>query len=208
MKSASIILGSIVIVFLALSVLVAGYNYGIDASSDAESDISNAELATETRVDFSADSDYGNANSTSDGTSASDGSLNSRLGVRSKLDISLGDSEDISLGAFLRARLSNGRYALIKIMPQEASDRAVAEMEAKCEERNCTVELREENVRGEAKAVYVVEAKKDARLLGFIKTEMDVRANVDAETGEVVEVRKPWWAFLAAEGNASSKVGY
>jgi hypothetical protein len=28
---------------------------------------------------------------------------------------------------------------------------------------------------------------------------MDVQAQVDAETGELLKVKKPWWAFLASE---------
>jgi len=28
---------------------------------------------------------------------------------------------------------------------------------------------------------------------------MNVEAQVDAETGEIIRVKKPWWAFLASE---------
>ena len=28
---------------------------------------------------------------------------------------------------------------------------------------------------------------------------MDVEAQVDAESGEVIQTKKPWWAFLASE---------
>jgi hypothetical protein len=28
---------------------------------------------------------------------------------------------------------------------------------------------------------------------------MQVQAQVDAETGEIIQVNKPWWAFLAVE---------
>jgi len=28
---------------------------------------------------------------------------------------------------------------------------------------------------------------------------MDVSAQIDAETGEIIRVKKPWWAFLASE---------
>jgi len=33
----------------------------------------------------------------------------------------------------------------------------------------------------------------------MFKTKMKVRAQVSAESGEVIRVHKPWWAFLASE---------
>jgi hypothetical protein len=28
---------------------------------------------------------------------------------------------------------------------------------------------------------------------------MHVRAQVDADTGELIKIKKPWWAFIASE---------
>ena len=39
----------------------------------------------------------------------------------------------------------------------------------------------------------------DARILGIFQAKMQVQAQVDAENGEVIKVKKPWWAFLATE---------
>jgi len=36
-------------------------------------------------------------------------------------------------------------------------------------------------------------------LLGMFTTKAQVRAEVDAETGEVTSVGKPWWSFLASQ---------
>ena len=32
---------------------------------------------------------------------------------------------------------------------------------------------------------------------------MNVAANVDVETGQVISIEKPWWAFLAVESKTS-----
>ncbi|NPA76459.1 MAG: hypothetical protein GXN93_01745 [Candidatus Diapherotrites archaeon] len=45
--------------------------------------------------------------------------------------------------------------------------------------------------------VYVVKAKKEARLLGIIPVDLTVDAEINAENGAVVAVKQPWWAFLA-----------
>ena len=38
-----------------------------------------------------------------------------------------------------------------------------------------------------------------SKVFGIFKTDMDVEAQIDAETGEVIKSKKPWWAFLATE---------
>jgi len=96
-------------------------------------------------------------------------------------------------------KLSNGKNALIKIMPETASERALEVLGAKCEERNCTIELKEVGTGNQTRTTYEVKAGKEAKLFGFIKTRMQVQAQVDAETGNVTSTKKPWWAFLARE---------
>ncbi len=112
-------------------------------------------------------------------------------------------SDDIngSLGSMLRARLSNGRFADIKVLPDTASAVALARMQAKCKERNCTVELKEVGIGNKTRAAYVIETEKGSRFLFVFKHKMKVAAEVDAETGEITKIRKPWWAFLAKEEN-------
>ena len=98
----------------------------------------------------------------------------------------------------LYAGLSNGRHAEVKIMPDTASERALERLRLKlCE--NCSIELKETGKGEEARLAYELRTQKKARLLGIFKTRMHVRAQVDAENGEVVQVKKPWWAFLASE---------
>jgi hypothetical protein len=107
----------------------------------------------------------------------------------------------------LKAKLSNGRNAEIKVMPEVASQKALKRLRLKnCNEsQNCTIELKEtgraESVLEENKIrpVYEVKRKRVSRFLGIFKTNMDVEAQVDAETGEVIKTKKPWWAFLASE---------
>ncbi|MBI3334130.1 hypothetical protein HYZ97_01470 [Candidatus Pacearchaeota archaeon] len=129
-------------------------------------------------------------------------------GISSGIDVRTGFNasrvENETKGSLLRVTLSNGQYAYVKILPEVASEIAVRVLNASCQERNCTVELKETGYLGEIRAVYRVHAEKDARVLGIFRTTMNVSADVDAETGEIIEVNKPWWAFIASETNVSS----
>jgi hypothetical protein len=121
-----------------------------------------------------------------------------KINARTGLNLTAEDFD--GNGTALRAVLSNGRYAEVKIMPDAAARVAVERMKAKCEERNCTVELREVSEgKNRTRAVYRVETEKEARTLWIFKTRMKVNAEVDSETGDVIRVAKPWWAFLANE---------
>ena len=102
------------------------------------------------------------------------------------------------------AGLSNGRHAEVKVMPDRASETALARLRLHlCE--NCSLELKEVGKGNESKLAYEFKAKKRARFLGIFNTEMDVGAEVDAENGEVIRTRKPWWAFLASEEDETTE---
>ncbi|MBW2989062.1 hypothetical protein KY358_01955 [Candidatus Woesearchaeota archaeon] len=111
------------------------------------------------------------------------------------------EQEQVQERIKLTAKLSNGRNAEIKVMPDTASARAIERLRLKVcsEENNCTIELKEVGAGEKTRAAYEVQAEKKSRFLGLFRAKMKVRAQVDAESGEVLESKKPWWAFLASE---------
>lgn len=139
----------------------------------------------------------------------------SKINNRTGFNISLAENDsDAPLGAILRAYLSNGRFAYIKILPENASIRAIEKAKAKCEANNCTVELKEVSINRTKYAVYQVTVEKETKLFGFIKRKVHFFVSVDAETGNVIVVKKPWWAVFSREqdenvtvsGNSSAGV--
>ncbi len=85
--------------------------------------------------------------------------------------------------------LSNGIKAEIKIMPSTASEKAIERLG----ELRFNVTLKEI---GNNKGVYELTAEKEGKMLGLFKVKGKVSAQVDAETGEIIKIHKPWWAFL------------
>jgi hypothetical protein len=126
-----------------------------------------------------------------------------RINAKTGLNLT---AEDINgtLGHILRVYLSNGAHAEVKVMPDRASEVALKRLRAKCEERNCSVELKEVGYgpNNRTRVAYEVKTEKDARILFIFGKKMFVSAQVDAETGDVLVVKKPWWAFMAKEKNA------
>jgi len=104
-------------------------------------------------------------------------------------------------GSQLKIRLSNGRNAEIKIMPEVASQRALERLRLKnCNEsQNCTIELKQIGEGNRTRAVYEARAEKEFRFLGLFRRRVNVSTQIDAETGEEIQTRKPWWSFLASE---------
>lgn len=120
--------------------------------------------------------------------------------ARTRLNLS---AEKVDGETRLRAVLSNGEFAMVRIMPDVAATIALEKIRARCDMSNCSVELKQKGEGDRTKAVYVINADKEARFLFLFKTRMDVESEVDAETGEVIVIRKPWWSFLAAESDTS-----
>lgn len=124
----------------------------------------------------------------------------SRINARTGLNLSEDDvNVNSSNGAILRVYMSNGRYAYVRVMPDRASLTARENMRARCEANNCTFELREVSLRNETRAAYRVRVEKDARVLGLFRARMNVDVDVDADTGEVIQVHRPWWASISSE---------
>lgn len=108
-------------------------------------------------------------------------------------------TEDAELG--LQARLSNGQNAQIKIMPETASEKALTRLRLKnCNEsRNCTIELKEVGDKNQTRAAYEIKAEKTFRIFGLFKNQETISTEIDAETGDEIQTRRPWWSFLATE---------
>jgi len=107
--------------------------------------------------------------------------------------------ERLQNGTQFYAKLSNGRNAEIKIMPDTASQTALQRLNLRNCTDDCSIELKEANVGDQVRAVYNFQAQRNSKVFGIFNARMQVQAQVDAETGEVIQVNKPWWAFLAVE---------
>ena len=46
---------------------------------------------------------------------------------------------------------------------------------------------------------YQIEGRKRSRLFLLIPVREHTRAQIDAETGETIKIRNPWWGFLARD---------
>ncbi len=101
----------------------------------------------------------------------------------------------------LTTQLSNGNNAEIKVMPDVASGKALEQLRLKncTEDSGCSIELKEVGSGENVRAAYEVNAQKQSKVLGLFKAKMQVKAQIDAENGEVLKVNKPWWSFLATE---------
>lgn len=83
----------------------------------------------------------------------------------------------------------------VKIMPETASARAIERLG----QLNFTIELREVGNENQKNNIYVLNADKDMKIIGLFKTKAKFEVQINAETGDVIKVKKPWWLFLANE---------
>jgi len=99
----------------------------------------------------------------------------------------------------LYTQMSNGRNAEIKVMPDAASETALQRLRLQNCDGECQIELREVGSGQNARLAYEMRTQRQSKVFGLFGARMQVQAQVDAETGEVIRVNKPWWAFLASE---------
>lgn len=114
------------------------------------------------------------------------------IGIESDLEISEEFEDD---EVKLKANLSNGNMQEIKIMPDRASQIALEKLGF----NDFEIELKEVGKGKEIKAVYVAEGDKSGKLFGIFKIKFLLKTEIDSETGEIVNLDKPWWEFLVAQ---------
>ena len=120
------------------------------------------------------------------------------------------DNDNETNRSRIRARLSNGKNAEIKIMPDVASERALDRLRLRvCNvTNNCTIVLKEvgkdkpnatEDSNNDLRTVtYEMQIERHARILGIFQAKVQERAEVNAENGNV-KLHGPWWMFLATK---------
>lgn len=120
------------------------------------------------------------------------------VGVDCNLEMT---QEQIQNKIKLNVKLNNGKNAEIKIMPDVASRIALQRLRLNnCNKENgCSIVLKEVGLAEQIKVAYEIKVQKQAKVFGLFGTQMRVQAQVDAGTGEILLVKKPWWAFLASE---------
>ncbi len=116
--------------------------------------------------------------------------------VETELEVETETNEDNETK--IKAKLGNGAKKEIKIMPDTASERALEKLRLRncVAEEGCTIKLKEV---GSNRLAYELQAERRMKVLAMFTAKAMVKAQVDAETGEIIIVKKPWWAFLATE---------
>jgi hypothetical protein len=78
------------------------------------------------------------------------------------------------------------------ILPDEVIEKLKERHQKRLQLENGSINLTEDGY-------YQVQTKKKARLFWLVPVREKFRAQVDAETGEIIKIRNPWWGFLARD---------
>lgn len=116
---------------------------------------------------------------------------NNRLGIKTKLKLKEFFNNKTN-ESFFETSLSNGSIRRLRIMPNEL--KKIARERLKTD--NISIEIKEVRHKNIPRVIYNIKTNKHGRFLGIFKMQVGIDAEVDPETGEVLRINKPWWAFL------------
>lgn len=84
--------------------------------------------------------------------------------------------------------------------------RTPEQIQERIRERN-KVNWEEHNISLDDDGYYRVQSKKKARLFYLFPVREQVKTQIDAETGEIIKIRNPWWGFLASDVDDETILG-
>lgn len=121
--------------------------------------------------------------------------------VSAHSEFNLSGEDDEMNRTRLRVHFPNGMNSEIKIMPDTANERALERLRIRVcnESNNCTLQLKQVGQGNQTRASYELQAERHFKILGMFQTKAQVRAQIDAESGNVTSTSKPWWSFLASQ---------
>jgi len=79
-------------------------------------------------------------------------------------------------------------------MPEQASQKVSQEIGTD----NYEEELKEELINGQKTVIYEISGEKEAKLFGLFKIRARIISQINAQNGELINIDKPWWSFLAS----------
>ena len=94
----------------------------------------------------------------------------------------------------IRVNLSNGTQREIKVLPETAAERAREVFR----NQNMTLVLKEVPNGNNSTLVYEAESNSTMAIFGLFKVRANLRTQIDADNGDIIETSKPWWSFLAS----------
>lgn len=92
----------------------------------------------------------------------------------------------------------------VKILPSQASKRAqevLAKKFGSIQLKDANFELKDEN----NKAVYKLEQDENLKVFGLFNTNGRYAITIDAESGDVIKTKKPWFDFISSKESVRSK---
>jgi hypothetical protein len=100
-------------------------------------------------------------------------------------NVTLYKSEDKVYGVF-----SGNETREIKVLPDQVKENIKAKIKAR---------LQNENVILNESGTYEYNAEKQAKLFLLIPVKVEIKADIDSETGTVSNIQSPWWSALAKD---------
>ena len=100
-------------------------------------------------------------------------------------------------------QLSNGEMRSLNLSQDQVRDQARLQLREQLKIENCSCEnisLIEMTDNNEQILAYQVDVEQEGKIFGLFKKQIRVQIEVNAETGEVVGLEKPWYTWMMRFG--------
>ena len=97
-------------------------------------------------------------------------------------------------------QLSDGEFITANLDREQAQEKVRAKIQQRFKIQNCSCEniqvVELQNVQNQTRIAYQVIEDQEGKIFGLFKKKIQIMANVDIETGEVISIKQPWYMWM------------
>lgn len=97
-------------------------------------------------------------------------------------------------------QLSNGEDIEVKITLEQAKEKIRERIRERLRIQNCSCEdiqiVEIENIVNEKRIAYQVNEEQVGKILGLFRKRIQIQTNLDVETGEIINLKRPWYTWM------------
>lgn len=102
-------------------------------------------------------------------------------------------------------QVSSGEFIDVEVTKEQAKTQARQQIREKLKIQNCSCEniqiVEIKNSQNQNRIAYQIIEEQEGKIFGLFRKKVRVQVNMDVETGEIINIKRPWYMWMMRFGS-------